>query len=190
MEETVLKILQDSRAWKRAIDSNKKQPVPLIVEPHQSLANLDLVLPSPFTGNNAWSVHTDAAWNSTSGNCGMGWHFKDTLATPAGTYSSTRRSVSSALVAETLALKAAISSAASCGIDSLEVFSDSKGLITLINTKKNNVWIQGILFDIHSLSNSFSKLSFHFTPRVGNTLPDSLAKAALLFFASSPMLDE
>ncbi|KAH0917573.1 hypothetical protein HID58_025233 [Brassica napus] len=53
--------------------------------------------------NNAWSVHTDAAWNSTSGNCGMGWHFKDTLATPAGTYSSTRRSVSSALVAEALA---------------------------------------------------------------------------------------
>lgn len=61
VEETVLKILQDSRAWKGAIDSNKKQQVPLIVEPHQSLANLHLVLPSPITGNNAWSVHTDAA---------------------------------------------------------------------------------------------------------------------------------
>lgn len=120
----------------------------------------------------------------------MGWHFKDTLATPAGTYSSTRRSVSSALVAEALALKAAVSSAASCGIDSLEVFSDSKGLINLINTKKNNVWIQGILFDIHSLSNSFSNISFKFIPRVGNTLADSPAKAALHSLSSSPMLDE
>ncbi|XP_013658836.1 uncharacterized protein LOC106363676 [Brassica napus] len=141
VEETVLKILQDSRAWKGTIEANKKQQVPLIVEPHQNLSNLHLVLLSSITGTNSWSVHTNAAWNSTFGNCGMGWHFKDTLATPAGTFSSTRRSVSSALVAEALALKAAISSAANCGIgiESLEVFSDSKGLITLLNTKKNNV---------------------------------------------------
>lgn len=94
--------------------------------------------------------------------------------------------VPSALVAEALALKAAVQSAVTRGVDSLRVFSDSKSLITLLSTKKNHVWIQGILFDIHSLSVSFSSISFHFIPRLGNTLADSIAKSALFSLSNSP----
>lgn len=141
-------------------------------------------------GTHVWSVYSDAAWNASSGNCGMGWHFSDPTSAPAGTFSSKRRSVSSALVAEALALRAAVSTAANRGIDSLMVFSDSKSLITLLSTKKNNVWIQGLLADIHSLSKTFSFLSFNFIPREGNVLADTLAKTALVSLANSPLLDE
>ena len=116
----------------------------------------------------------------------MGWHFRDDTDAPAGNFTSKRRLVPSALVAEALALKAAVQSAVSRGVDAIRVFSDSKSLISLLVTKKNNVWIQGILFDIHSLSTSFSSISFHFLPRGGNTLADSLAKAALLSLPNYP----
>ena len=120
----------------------------------------------------------------------MGWHFRDNMSSPAGSTFSKRRSVSSALVAEALALKAAITEAANRGIDSLRVFSDSKTLISLLATKKNNIWIQGTLFDIHHLSSSFSSISFCFIPRVGNAIADTLAKAALRSLNNSPLVDE
>ncbi|XP_013608026.1 PREDICTED: uncharacterized protein LOC106314742 [Brassica oleracea var. oleracea] len=137
------------------------------------------------SGTTTWSLFSDAAWDSKSGSCGLGWHFRDNTDAPAGNFSSNRRSVPSALVAEALVVKSTIQTAVSRGVNSLRVFSDSKSLITLLATKKNHVWIQGILFDIHSLSNSFRNISFHFLPRLGNTLADSLAKSALLSLSNS-----
>ncbi|KAH0853362.1 hypothetical protein HID58_093274 [Brassica napus] len=58
------------------------------------------------------------------------------MSSPAGSTFSKRRSVSSALVAEALALKAAITEAANRGIDSLRVFSDSKTLISLWSPRR------------------------------------------------------
>lgn len=186
VEETVLKILQDSRAWKGAQESQHIPAVPQCVDPSLLAPNNLLPPPSSLSGTNTWSLYSDAAWDSKTGRCGMGWHFRDYTDAPAGNFSSYRRSVPSALVAEALALKAAVQSAVTRGVDSLRVFSDSKSLITLLSTKKNHVWIQGILFDIHSLSVSFSSISFHFIPRLGNTLADTIAKSALLSLSNSP----
>lgn len=187
VEESVLKIIQDAKAWKGAQDSIKPTPVPQNVDLSLNSANFPIPLNSHVAST--WSVFSDAAWDSDTGNCGMGWHFRDSMLAPAGNTFSKRRSVFSALVAEALALKAAISDAAIRGIEALRVFSDSKTLIDLLTSKKNHVGIQGTLFDIHSLSNSFTSISFHFIPRVGKTLADTLAKSALLFL-NSPSVAE
>ncbi|XP_033139816.1 uncharacterized protein LOC117131700 [Brassica rapa] len=189
VEESVLKILKDSKAWKEAQESKKCIPLPQNVDLSRHVSNPH-VPQLPLVAGSSWSVYSDAAWDSRTGNCGMGWHFSDSMASPAGSNFSKRRSVPSALVAEALALKTAISEAVNRGIDSLRVFSDSKSLISLLVTKKNHTWIQGTLFDIHYLSSSFSNISFHFIPRVGNTLADTLAKSALLSLINSPSVDE
>ncbi|XP_048621840.1 uncharacterized protein LOC106442834 [Brassica napus] len=182
-------ILKDSKAWREAQESGKCISLPQNVDLSRHVSNPH-VPQLPLVAGSSWSVYSDAAWDPRTGNCGMGWHFSDSMASPAGSNSSKRRSVPSALVAEALALKTAISEEVNRGIDSLRVFSDSKSLISLLVTKKNHTWIQETLFDIHYLSSSFSNISFHFIPRVGNTLADTLAKSALISLINSPSVDE
>ena len=107
IDETVLKILKDSRAWAGAQDKQEKITLPQNVDLSRRVSNSHVPQSSHVAGP-SWSVFSDAAWESVSGNCGMGWHFHDNMSSPAGSTSSKRRSVSSALVAEALALKAAI----------------------------------------------------------------------------------
>lgn len=95
------------------------------------------------------------------------------------TFSSHRRYVSSALVAEALAVKAAITAAVSLHVSSFNVFSDSKALILLLNSQNQDVVLKGILHDIRIMALSFTSISFFFIPRLANTVADSLAKTAL-----------
>ncbi|WZZ43079.1 hypothetical protein YC2023_039338 [Brassica napus] len=60
-----------------------------------------------------------AAWDATTGNCVLGWHISDADATSASNFTSKRRHVPSALVAEALALKTAVSTAVLRGATSL-----------------------------------------------------------------------
>lgn len=68
------------------------------------------------------------------------------------TFSSHRRYVSSALVAEALAVKAAITAAVSSHASSFNVFSDSKALILLLNSQNQDVVLKGILHDIRIMA--------------------------------------
>lgn len=186
-EETVLKIVQDARAWKGANDELLPTKVPLIVEHDRSSRNNEhLPIASVFSGHQTWRVASDA----TTGNCGLGRHFHDASAKLAGDFLSERQHIPSTLVAEALALKAAISTAVLKGVPSLQVFSDSKTLITLLVAKENYLQIQGILFDIHQLCSKFNSVSFHYVPRARNSKADSLAKSTLFALKNSPHVDE
>ena len=70
VEETVLKILQDSRAWKGAQESQHNPAVPQCVDPSLLATNNHLPPPSSFSGTNTWSLYSDAAWDSKTGRCG------------------------------------------------------------------------------------------------------------------------
>lgn len=59
--------------------------------------------------------------------------------------SSHRRFYPSALVAEALAVKAALETAASCYVSCISVFSDSKNLISLLKNQGNDVVLKGVL---------------------------------------------
>lgn len=88
--------------------------------------------------------------------------------------------MSSALVAEALALNAGISAALASGVPRLACFSHCKELVLLINSGGHANELDGILADVAELVSSFFSVSFHFVPRSENAQADSLAKAALL----------
>ncbi|KAL0889743.1 hypothetical protein Bca101_013726 [Brassica carinata] len=169
-EESILKALQDAKAWKVAQASIAKPSLPQHVVPSNFLQAVN---------SYTWSSFSDAAWDASSGNCGLGWQLRDAEGSCAESSSLHRRYVPSALVAEALAIRAAVSAAASSHVSSINVFSDSKALILLLNSQGQNVALKGILHDIHLLAQSFNSISFMFIPRLANTQVDSLAKSAL-----------
>ncbi|KAG2253056.1 hypothetical protein Bca4012_100711 [Brassica carinata] len=125
---------------------------------------------------------------------GMGWKFTDKGSGFTSQDSTNRRHVSSALTAETLAVKAALMAAVLSDVRRLTLFSDSKTLVTLLTSGGKCVELQGLLHDIRMLCTSLDSISFRFVPRLvprlDNIEADSLAKAALFTLscqASEPM---
>lgn len=175
-ESTVLKAIRDAKAWKAAQIIISKPSIP------QYVVGSSL---SPAVNSFTWSVFSDAAWDQATGNCGLGWQLRDSENAVAESSSTHRRFVSSALVAEALAVKAAVTTAVQFHVSSLTVNSDSKNLILLLKTQGQDVALRGVLHDIHVLSQSFTSISFNFIPRLANSQADTLAKTAL-FALSSP----
>ncbi|CAF2258607.1 unnamed protein product, partial [Brassica napus] len=74
-------------------------------------------------------------------------------------------------IAEALAVRSAVSTAASSNIKSLTVYSDFLVLISLLKAKESRPTLYGIVFDIYHLSRLFSSISFCYVPRLTNTRP-------------------
>ncbi|XP_013739997.1 uncharacterized protein LOC106442922 [Brassica napus] len=154
-------------------------------KPHAVLPPQQTNMTSPST-----LIFTDGAWDAKSKYGGMGWIFKDLGGSTLAQGSDARSFVSSALMAEALALKAAISSAIHLGFLNLRCLSDSRNLISLLTTDSSVIELQGILHDIRVLSSSLLSISFVFTPRLANVCADGLAKTALRLLVSSPPVME
>lgn len=180
-KSAVLKAIQDARAWKAAQTHVEKPFIPHYVVPFSSI---------PTVNSYMWFSFSDAAWDSTSGNCGLGWQLRDSTDVCAEQGSSHRRFVSSALVAEALAVKAAMMASISSQVCSLRVYSDSKSLIKLLKFQEQVVSLKGVLFDISYLARSFESISFCFVPRLANSVADSIAKTALYDLHSSVLVTE
>ena len=173
--ELVLKIIKDARCWeeasqgKRHAQTNKSNPIPA---PPPSLQYIN--------------CFTDGAWDPNSGNSGQGWHFTTSSGVELKHQSSNRRHVAAPIVAEALAVKAALIDAVTNDFSQLNVFSDSKSLINLLNSSVSTVLLQSVLFDIRALCCRFESISFFFVPRLGNVVADTLAKSALRLLVTSP----
>lgn len=151
-ESTILKAIQDARAWTAAQMALETPIVPHSVVP---CANI-----FPVANSFTWSSYSDAAWDSTTGNCGLGWQLRDTTDVVSESSFSHRRCVPSALVAEALAVKAAVSAALSSRVSLLHVFSDSKNLIMLLKSQDQHVVLKGILHDIRVMALSFDSILY------------------------------
>lgn len=182
-KDSILKAIQDARAWKAAQAITAITACPSL--PHYVVPSMPYI--PPPVNSYTWSSFSDAAWDVSTGNCGLGWHLRDSTGFCAENSSSHRRFVTSALVAEALAVKAAVSAAVSSHVSSLQVFSDSKALIFLLKSQGQDVALKGILHDIHLLAQSFTSISFIFIPRLANAQADSLAKSALYHLRSSTL---
>ncbi|KAL0741155.1 hypothetical protein Bca4012_082668 [Brassica carinata] len=190
VEASVLKIIHDTRAWRaaQAQASTAYHKKTLVQSGHLvTTPNLPVAPIINFSGT---TTYTDAAWNGETGNSGLGWHFRDHLNVDAGSFSSNRRFVASALVAEALAVKSALLMAAQLGINHIKLCSDSKSLISLIKSRDSDVALRCILSDIQNLITLFEDISFQFIPRVGNSVADALAKSALYELQLSPIVGE
>ncbi|KAF2562305.1 hypothetical protein F2Q70_00018329 [Brassica cretica] len=97
-----------------------------------------------------------------------------------------RKHVSSALMAEALAIRLAVMTAAFSNIKSLVILSDSLSLITMLKARESSAALFGTLFDIYHFS---YVISFSFIPCLQNSDADSVAKLALssALVSSSPV---
>ncbi|KAF2565657.1 hypothetical protein F2Q68_00024691 [Brassica cretica] len=164
--ETLSKAIKEARDWSLA-----QLPHPKPQTGHPSIAQ------DPINDPSQACMYTDAAWNPLSKRAGLGWIIDDSGSTT--TYSATSPFVASPLIAETLALRAAMISANTRGITALCVYSDSLTLIKLVKKKGRNLEIAGILNDIYLFFHKFIVIQFKHIPRADNNRADSIAKQAL-----------
>lgn len=177
--EVLNKALRDAKEWSGAQPLNSPN-----LRASPSSPRLENTNPSTLF------CFTDGAWDAGSKKGGMGWLFKDKDGTIVAQGTDMKRYVSSALMAEALALKSALLAATSLGFLDLRCLSDSSSLISLLTTDSSVTELQGILHDIRVLSSSFLSISFVFTPRLANVSADGLAKSALRLCLNSPPIME
>lgn len=126
------------------------------------------------------TCNVDAAWDSTSRRCGLGGIFSGPVPVHLPTQLCSSRSlVSSALMAEALAVHLAVMTADFAKIKSLLILSDSLDLINLLNKMELRPALFGIVFDIYHFSSYFDVISFVHVSRLSNCEADSVAKSAL-----------
>ncbi|KAL0885155.1 hypothetical protein Bca101_009137 [Brassica carinata] len=130
------------------------------------------------------SCFTDAAWTSNTNRAGCGWCVLDTRGSTLLQGKCSFNHISTALMAEALAIRSALTHASEAGFSGICVRSDCQALIGAISSKCHSADLYGILRDIETLSSSFLSISFRFIPRSLNFRPDSLAKSVL--HSSSP----
>lgn len=166
-EDTLRKAITEARNWQAA---KSLQPIKLPVPINRNSGEVH---------HEAFRCYSDAAWLAAGNLGGMGWVIKDPSNVPILQGSTSRPFVSSVIMAEALALKAAITAALALGVSRLACHSDCQDLTTLLNTDGQINELEGILSDIYSLKIDFISISFHFVPRKDNSEADALAKAGL-----------
>ncbi|XP_013751330.1 uncharacterized protein LOC106453650 [Brassica napus] len=111
---------------------------------------------------------------------GLAWTASNETGTTILQGTATEDCVSSALLAEGLAIREALLQAQAHRLSNIIIKSDAQIIIRAINKRESIKEICGILQDIHSLSCDLDVLSFNFIPRTENRIADALAKSALL----------
>lgn len=169
-EETLLKSILDAKEWHAAQVKLKSSPPP---SPYPSFRNG--VSPPAHT---SVVCRVDGAWSKDLKVAGLGW----TSSTPPGTitrHSAICENVSSPLMAECLACRAAVMDAVGSGANHLILESDCLQLVGAINTRSILVETHGIISDIFLCCNQLASFSCRFIPRAANVIADSLAKNCL-----------
>ena len=135
-----------------------------------------LLIPPPLTG---LRCYTDGAWDPVSGHSGQGWTFIDSTGATIRHQSCNRLHVAAPILADALAVKAALLDAVTNDFSRVNILSDSKYLVNLLNSSVSTALLQSVLFDIRVLSCRLDSITFSFVLRLENFIADSLAKAAL-----------
>lgn len=112
----------------------------------------------------------------------LGWTFKNKKGTMSLNYTLIEEHVSSPLLVEALAVRAAFLDAHYHGWHNLCLKSDANELIKTLKTYEYNKETYRIMKDIKHLSSMFSFISFMYVSRSDNVLADVLAKNALNTF--------
>ncbi|XP_024009751.1 uncharacterized protein LOC112084866 [Eutrema salsugineum] len=129
--------------------------------------------------------HTDAAWREDVSMAGLGWTLSPQNDPRTRPFSQVELSVSSPLVAEGLALRAALRHALGENIISISVLSDSQSLIRAISSGSSISEIYSICEDIKILSACFDHITFKCIPRSLNLAADAAAKSTLYEYSVS-----
>ncbi|KAL0686501.1 hypothetical protein Bca4012_086178 [Brassica carinata] len=184
--EIVLKSIKDAREWGQAQVEATSPISPVAFSNH---ANHRLPCPPPSFHPGVLVCRVDAAWDSISGKSGIGGIFSGCLTTSLPHIAEAHNHVSSALMAEAIAVHRAVSLAVYSNVRSLAVLSDSLSLIKLLKKGEHQPELFGIMFDIFHFMSLFDVISFHFISRNFNSEADSVAKSVLALSVTNPILD-
>ena len=110
---------------------------------------------------------------------GCGWIFISQQDDQLHQCTATFENTSSALVAETLAIRSVLLNALEAGFTRIWIKTDCQALVAFINSKNHPKDLYGISWDIEHLSLSFDCIAFSYVFKNLNSLADSLAKSAL-----------
>lgn len=183
--ETATKALRLALEWNQA---QATQPI------KKSLTKKDI---NPATQGREESIltrtitcKTDAAWDRNRNVAGLAWNFTDQSSQQPIEGSMVQPYVASPLIAEGLAIVAALVSAKDLGVTNIKVFSDCSTLIGAIKGSTQRKELIGIISDIRSISSGFTAISFSYFSRNQNSLSDRLAKTALCCSVTSPLWAE
>ncbi|XP_013614799.1 PREDICTED: uncharacterized protein LOC106321021, partial [Brassica oleracea var. oleracea] len=170
--DTLSKAISAARQWITA------QQLEQAHQPKQPTVPTQLRTPMELTPTTL-ICNTDASWKADSKKAGLGWIFTNQNLQEIDRGSQLQDHVSSALLAECLAVRAALFHAISLDITHIWLRSDSQVLIKAINENRRTTELYGTLSDISSLVSSFTFCRFSFTPRLQNGPADSIARACL-----------
>ncbi|KAL0711635.1 hypothetical protein Bca4012_018613 [Brassica carinata] len=133
-------------------------------------------------------IKIDAAWDSSSNRAGIAWIVTGDQSFQSTSGTASLDFVASPLVAEALALRLGIITAATQGFDNIIFLSDCLTHARAINCKQQIKEIFGILKDIEHLSSGFASIRFSHISRSQNRDADFLAKQALRVFPFSSVI--
>lgn len=172
-EETATKGIASAQEWNLAQQKN---------ELHTSMLQKERETTSSSRrqqNGEAVICHTDAAWEKERKRAGLAWTFSGS--SPPIVWEETRveEFVGSPLVAEAMAVRAALSKAVELEIADLRIHTDCLTLLGAITGKSQRKEIIGIVSDIRSISSAFASILFLHIARSKNSNCDRLAKAAL-----------
>ncbi|CAL9240671.1 unnamed protein product [Arabidopsis halleri] len=166
-QETLSQAIKLAREWQEAQRDTGIQ-TPNRAPPIHQLPGSDVIL-----------CQSDAAWDESSKQAGLGWIFSNRSLDLSRSDSKAADHIRSPLLAEGLALLEALIQAHNLGFTKLSVASDSKQLIEAIKSETHQKELHGILHDILTISSTFVEICFRFIPREKNREADALAKHAL-----------
>lgn len=152
--KVVTKAVASAKEWAWA-QSDSKPPNDQNKAPTRSL--------SPKIPIETVLCNTDAAWNPSTKETGLGWIFIAPNAPPQQGFQF-QPDVKSPLLAEGLAIRSALSHAIHLSYTRVWIRSDSLGLIRAIVSKEKLKNFYGVLSDIETLSRSLNFCFFHFYP--------------------------
>ncbi|XP_048605840.1 uncharacterized protein LOC125583248 [Brassica napus] len=170
-EETATRAIRSAQEW--GLAQGLKDQIPKRAE---NQPNLKQHQPER---NTIMVCKSDAAWDNGSNKAGLAWILTDASEICKHRGATTQDFVSSPLIAEALALRLGIISAAAMEISDLQMLSDNQTVIKAINNDIQNPEIYGIVKDIQKISSGFVDITFSFVSRVFNGETDALAKTTL-----------
>ncbi|CAE6073291.1 unnamed protein product [Arabidopsis arenosa] len=174
--ESLSKAITDAKDWLSA-QSKKLPPVSSSATAHSRMNGSTLSI-------SGMSCRSDGAWRKDLQAAGLGW----TSSVPPGItshHSALCENVSSPLMAESLACRAAIMDAIDSGATHLLLESDCLQLVGAINAQSIILEIHGIISDIFLCVNSLSSFTCRFIPRSANVVADTLAKHCLSLYGQN-----
>lgn len=170
-QETILKAMVDAKEWQDA----QSFELPLILrKPHpQDTLAVEI------------TCRSDAAWKKETHTAGMAWSFSRNQSERISSHSQSSAFVISSIMAEGLAMLAAVEHAIDLQMRSVVFKSDSLQLVAAIADGTGISELHGILSDIYFLSQCFDVVSFRFCRCELLCFEDTLAKKALSDFVPS-----